>query len=1042
MNLPRLSINRPITTLMLTAVVLALGFVALRGLPLDLLPSLEFPVAAVITSYSGAGPREVENLVTRPVEQTLATVSNVTNIYSTSSRGQSMVLVEFDWGTDMDFATLEMRERIDLIQGFLPDEVDKPMVVTFDPAQIPVISLVLEGEAPPERLRELADEVVAPRLERLDGVASVGTAGGRERQIQVLVRPSALQAYGVTIDQIAQLLAAENINQPGGSVVEGGREYLLRTSGEFQSVDEIAALRITTPTGAQVALRDLAEVQDTYADITQITRLNGNPSVGLSVQKEAQANTVEVARRVRAEIERIEAELGPGYRVLTVFDQAEFIELSLQQLTENALIGALLAALVLLLFLRNFRATLVVVLAIPISVVATFVLIYFAGISLNIISLGGLALGVGMLVDNGIVVLESIFRHRTLGKPAREAADVGTREVAMAITASTLTTVAVFVPVVFIEGIASQIFRDLALTVAFSLIASLVVAVTLVPLLSSRLLAGRAVVSSESGKGPFERFKDAYGRALGWTLRHRRAVALLVAVTFVASLGLLPRIGAEFIPSTDQGIISMTVTMPIGTPLDETDGVVQHLEDQIGTIPEVTSVYTTMGSGGSNLGVVSGTGGDQATLQITLVPLDERSRSSNEVAEEIRTLASRIPGIEYSVSAADMMISLGGSPISIELRGENETQLIAVAEELAARIREIPGTREVETSLDTQRPEYTLQVRRERAQDLGLTAPQIAATLQAAVDGRVATRFRGGGEEIDVLVRLVPEARQDLDALNRIPIASPIGGMVPLSEVATFTRTGAPLSLDRSNQARVISVTGQVVGRDLGSVMQAIQAELAAMNIPSNVQVGFTGQTEMMTDAFEQLGLALILAVFLVYAIMASQFESLRHPFAVMFTMPLAVIGVLVGLWATGHTLNVPSLIGIIMLAGIVANNAIVLVDYVNLLRREGMDREPALIEAGRTRLRPILMTALTTILGMLPLALGIGEGAEIQAPLAVAVVSGLLFATVLTLFIIPLAYQWTDDLGRRFRRSREPRAPGPAPGPGGHHSVGEESRA
>ncbi|HEY8532036.1 MAG TPA: efflux RND transporter permease subunit, partial [Limnochorda sp.] len=821
MTLPRLSIERPITTVMLTAVVLALGFVALRGLPLDLLPSLEFPVAAVITSYEGAGPREVENMVTRPIEEAVATVSNVTNIYSTSSRGQSLVLVQFDWGTDMDFATLEMRERIDLIQGFLPDEVDKPMVVKFDPAQIPIIALVLEGNTPPERLRELADEVVAPRLERLDGVASVGTAGGRERQIQVLVRPSALQAYGVTVEQIAQRLAAENINLPGGSIVEGGREYLLRTSGEFQSVDEIAALRITTPTGAQVALRDLADVQDTYADITEITRLNGNPSVGLSIQKEAQANTVEVARRVRAEIQKIEADLGPGYRVLTVFDQAEFIELSIQQLVQNALVGALLAGLILYVFLRNLRATLVVVLSVPISVIATFVLVYFAGISLNIISLGGLALGVGMLVDNSIVVLESIFRHRTLGKPAREAADVGAREVGMAITASTLTTVAVFVPVLFIEGIASQIFRDLALTVSFSLIASLVVAVTLVPLLASRMLDAPSVLRAVEDARWVERLKDAYARALAWTLKHRRAAVAVIVVAFAGSLALVPRIGSEFIPSTDQGIIRMTVTMPVGTPLAQTAEVVHQLEAAIQAIPEVAMVYASTGSGSSNLGLSlgSGTGGDQATLQIALVPLDQRSRSSAEVAEEIRGLASRIPGIEYSVSAENMLVSLGGSPISIELRGENEAELAAVAEELAARIRAIPGTREVETSLDTQRPEYTLQVRRERAQDLGLTAPQIAATLQAAVDGKVATRFRGGGEEIDVVVRLVPEARQDLDALSRIPIASPVAGMVPLGEVAAFTRTDAPLSLERSNQARVISVTGQVVGRDLGSVM-------------------------------------------------------------------------------------------------------------------------------------------------------------------------------------------------------------------------------
>lgn len=1050
MNLPRLAIQRPVTTAMLTLVVIALGIVALTGLPLDLLPSFNFPVAAVITSYSGAGPREVENLVTRPLEQALATVSNVTSLFSTSSRGQSLILVEFDWGTEMDFATLEMRERIDLIRDFLPDEAETPTVVKFDPNQIPVMALVLEGDASSDRLRRLADEVVAPRLERLEGVASVGTAGGLERQIQVEVRPGALQAYQVTLDQVVQLLAAENINLPGGSVAEGGREYLLRTSGEFQTVDEIAELRIPTGTGARVPLRELAQVRDTFADVTQLTRLNGNPSVGLSIQKEAQANTVEVARRVRAEIDRIEAELGPGHRVVTVFDQAEFIELSIDQLTRNALVGALLAGLVLLFFLRSLKATLVVALAIPISVVATFVLVYFAGMSLNIISLGGLALGVGMLVDNGIVVLESIFRHRSLGKPAPEAAEVGTREVAMAITASTLTTVAVFVPVVFIEGIASQIFRDLALTVAFSLLASLAVALTLVPVLSSRLLAGRtpgaaAPGASGAGQGWLEKVQGVYGRALGWTLDHRRLALGIVVGLFVASIALVPRIGAEFIPAVDQGNLQITINTPTGTPLVETDRVVRQLEERIAAIPEVAVVYSRVGGQSDMMGgELAGTAGDGASINVTLVPLDQRARSSTDVAEEIRSFASQIPGASISVSSADMMISLGGAPIFIELRGDDEERMMVLLEEIASRVRRVPGTREVESSLDDRRPEYTLVVRRDRAQELGLATPQIASALQTAVDGRVATRFRGSGEEIDVLVRLEPGAREDVAALGRIPIATPLAGMVPLGEVATFSRTDAPRALDRSDQSRVFSVTGQVAGRDLGSVMAQVQAEIASMNIPSDILVTYGGQTELMTDAFRQLALALLLAIFLVYAIMASQFESLRHPFAIMFTLPLAAIGVLFGLWSTGQTLNVPALIGIIMLAGIVVNNAIVLVDYVNTLRRdEGMDRRRALVEAGKVRLRPILMTALTTILAMIPLALGIGEGSEIQAPMAITVVFGLLFATVLTLFIVPLAYTWTDDLGRRVGRAIPAAGPhGELPPPGGHPATGEEQRA
>ena len=1052
MNLPHIAVRRPVAILMLVAAAVVLGFVAFTQLPMDLLPDITFPVAAVSTTYEGAGPREVENLVTRPIENALATVGNVRSLRSVSRRGQSTVIAEFEWGTDMDFATLEMRERIDLIRRQLPEGVDSPIVFKFDPNSAPIMAVTLGGQRSLAEVRRLAEDVVAPRLERLEGVASVGISGGLTREIQVVVDPGRLAAYGISMDQVVQALRMENANQPGGTVVGGTRELLVRTAGEFTSLEEIRRLTLTTASGATVRVQDVASVKDAFADVTVITRLDGHPSVGMAIQKEAQANTVLVARRLRQELEALRRELGPSMQLNVVFDEAEFIEQSIQEVANSAVIGAVLAAAVLLLFLQSVRAMLVVAISIPISIIVTFVLVYFAGMTLNIISLGGLALGVGMVVDNAIVVLESIYRHRRQ-RDASEAAVVGANEVGMAITASTLTNVVVFLPVLFVGGISSQIFKDLALTNSAALLSSLAVAVTVTPLLASRLLraapspleVGKEVGKVEQGAGPggtgrlaralareLERWEQRYGAGITWALQRRGLVLGVAAVAFFASFGLLRFIGAEFMPPVDPGAVRVSIQLPTGTRLEETDRLTRLLEERLARLPEVEAIYTSVGSFSAGTGRGSSAGNPEvAAIELDLVPRSQRRRSAQEIAEAVRQIGREFPGATINARVQQGMGfgGGGGAPLAIRLRGDDEELVMQAARQVAEVVASVPGTREVDTDLSRQRPELTLELDRARARELGLSLPQVAAAVRTALEGTVATRYRTGGSEIDVVVRAEPTVREDLRRLEQIPVLSPRAGMVPLGQLVRMQEGDSPRDLRREDQSRSITVTASIAGRDLASVVRDVQQALSRVNIPPQVQLSYTGDVEQMRESFGDLAMAMLLAIFLVYAVMAAQFESLSQPLIIMLSIPLASIGVLVGLAVTGRSLNVASVIGAVMLAGIVVNNAIVLVDYANQLRARGLARADALVQAGRTRLRPILMTTSTTVLGMLPMALGLGEGSELQAPLATVVIFGLSFSTLLTLFVVPAFYTVIEDvspaLAAWLRRGRQRRPVG-----------------
>ncbi|HHY41727.1 MAG TPA: efflux RND transporter permease subunit [Thermoanaerobacterales bacterium] len=1041
MNLARFSIKRPVTTLMIIAVVLVLGFISFSRLGIDLFPEFSFPVGVVMTQYQGASSHEVENLITKPLEQVLSTMNNVKNIQSMSSEGNSTIIVEFNWGTNMDIATQDIREKIDLIEPYLPSDAKAPMIVKFDPSMMPVMQIALYGSDDIVQLKKIAEDVIESRLLRIEGVASVGISGGLERQIAISVDPDKLSFYGLSMSQLASKLQMENINLPGGNVNQGKKQYNIRTQAEFEDISEIENMPIPLPQGGTIPLKSIAKVEDTYKDISTIARYNGKPSIALTIQKQSGYNTVQVAKKVKSEMAKIAKEIPVEIGYEMILDQSDFIEFSINNVKNNAITGGIIAVMVIYLFLQNLRSTLVIGLSIPISIIATFVLVYFSNITLNMMSLGGLALGIGMLVDNSIVVLENIYSHRIKGEDPETAAIWGTNEVAMAITASTLTTVAVFLPIVFVQGMTAQLFKQLALTVTFSLLSSLFVALTIVPLLSSRLMTQIDVAEifseEDSKKGILsllKKFKDLYVRVeqkysnlLKWSLTHRKAVIIPLVMLFVISMALVPLIGAEFLPHSDAGSISISVKLPYGTNLDETDRFVSELVDRIKEIPEIEGIMESIGSAGGMAGL-SGSDSSEASITLQLVPLNERQRSAEEVAEEIRKITMDMAGAEIKVRAVSSMDFAGGGSlesISIEISGDDLDELDEIAREVSEIVKATPGAREVKTSLDEGKPELVIKIDRDKATMYGLTSAQIAQTINSAISGSVATKYKVGGDEIDVVIKSDKELVDDISKVQDLLIPSATGAFLTLRDVAKVEKSTGPVSIVRQNQARQVTVTGTVVGRDIGTVNREIQQKLNELHLPEGYSIKMGGEQEQMMESFSDMLLVFVLAVILVYMVMAAQFESLKHPFVIMFTVPLALIGVVLSLLLTGHTINIISLIGVIMLAGIVVNNAIVLIDFINQLRESGMSRNEAIITAGPARLRPILMTTLTTVLGLVPLSLGIGEGGELGAPMAVSVIGGLTFSTLLTLIVIPVVYtifeDWGDILARYRKRRQKP---------------------
>ncbi|KGX93907.1 acriflavin resistance protein [Pontibacillus halophilus JSM 076056 = DSM 19796] len=1009
------SVKRPVGVFMVVLAVLALGFVSLRNLAIDLYPEIDLPIAVVSTSYDGAAPQEVEKLVSRPVESAVSTIEGIDTVQSQSQPNASLVLLMFKNGTNLDNALLDVRESIDRVKASLPDGAGEPSVLRFDPSQTPVMWMGLTGDDATD-LKNIAENEVNPYLERQAGVASVSIEGGRTREVQVLLDQSSLVQYGLNTSTLVQAINAANQSGSAGVIQKGDQDLQIRIQGEFESVDDVRDTIITTPTGATITLDDVASVEDTYAPVSSIAKVNGKSSVVLPVMKQSDSNTVEVSNNVMTAMDDIQGELPDGVELDVVFDTAEFIRISIDSVVQNIILGGVFSVLILLLFLKSIRATIVIGLSIPIAIISTFSLMYFTGNTLNVLTMGGLALGIGMMVDSSIVILENIVSYRQQGYGIKEAAKKGASELAPAVIASTTTTLVVFLPIVFVEGLASELFTPLALTVSFALVASLIVSITLIPMLSSKLLTN--AMQNHGRRYWFDRFMDKLGNgylsSLRWVLRHRIITVLTTLLLIGGSLALIPFIGAAFIPASDQGQIEIKAVAPTGTSIDGTQEITDQIDKQLEPYEEIIEAnYLSVGGGGFT---GFSTTGNEATYTLQLIPPEEREKTTTSVMQEIDERLKDIVGAEITVS--EMSGGLGtGDPVQIQLNGEDYDVLKELSEQVVYMISEVEGVYNAETSADEGRPEIQINVDRDEAAQYGLSYQQVLAQVQAGFQGSPATQFREGGDEITVNVLLPEDERKTINDLETLSIQTQQGSTIPLATIAELEQVQGPVTLLRENQERQVNVTSEIVDRDLGSISQDIEAKLQNMNFPDGYSYSMGGQAEDMQDSFGDLGLALIFSIFLVYAVMAIQFENLLYPFVIMFSLPATAIGIFGGLYITGKPLSLPAIVGVIMLAGIVVNNAIVLVDYINILRERGIERMEAILEAGRTRLRPILMTTLTTVLGMVPLAIGIGQGSEAQQPMAITIIFGLSVSMIFTLLLIPVVYTFFDDLSRRIVR-------------------------
>jgi HAE1 family hydrophobic/amphiphilic exporter-1 len=1011
MKLPRFSVRKPVFTSMVTLIVLVLGVVSLSRLQIDLLPDIELPTLTISTGYEGASPEVMERLVTQIIEEIVGTVPGVEEMTSRSAEGSSRVTVSFAWGTDIDTATLDVQNKLEQEINELPEDVVRPRVSKFDVASYPVVLLGISSSLDPVELTQFIEDQVRYRLARLPGVAQVDTWGGFNREVRVELDPDRMKALGLPLDRVLQALRDANLDLPAGRIEQGRYQVTLRAPAEFDHLDQIRNTVVYRQAGAAVTLGQVAAVRDTYEKLRRLVRVNGERGLRVAIRKQADANTVEVAKGILAEIDAVNAAF-PQIRIVPVINQGNFIERSIANVARSVLYGGGLAIIVLLFFLRNVRSTLVISLAIPVSLIATFALIYFGGFTLNLMTLGGLALGVGMMVDSSVVVLENIFRRRDEeGETTVEAAVNGTQEVGPAIIASTLTTLVVFLPMVFVRGVAGVLFKELAYVIVFALVCSLLVALSLVPMLASRLL--QPLPAGDSGRNGWvaalNRRADAsfagldrgYRDLLRVVLRHRWWTVGCATTLLAASLLLLPWIGTEYLPPSDEGEVRVSGEMEIGTRLELVDRQARLIEGIVfPAVPETVSSVVSVRQESSS-----------GEITLALSPAAQRERSNSEIAADLRRrLAGKIPGMTVRTRAPQGQFLLerllgGVEGVTVEVRGFDVATLDALASQVEQAIGDVPGVTDLETSRKPGVPQQEIRINRDKVADLGLSVRDVTEALETAVAGSKAGEFRSEGNSYRIFVQLADAEQRSLEEILDLTLTTATGEQVALRNLVATEEGRGPIYIDRKDQQRRIGVQANVAGRDLGSVAADIQARLDRIPRPVGYQLDIAGNYEDQQKAFDELIVSLLLALLLVYMVLACQYESLRDPLVVLLSVPVAAVGVLLMLFLTDTTLNLQSYIGCIMLGGIVVNNAILLVDQAGRLGRQGLSVAEAVAEAGRRRLRPILMTSLTTILALLPLAFGIGEGADAQAPLARAVVGGLLGSTLITLVLIPAVY-------------------------------------
>ena len=1050
MSLVEFSLKRRVTVSMAAVAMIIFGLVSFTRLPMNLLPDISYPTLTVETRYPGAAPGEVETLVSRPIEEVVGIVAGVQRLTSVSRPGLSQVTLEFDWNRNMDFAALDVRQKLDLIN--LPREIEKPVILRFDPANDPILRLYLTGGKSLYQLRYVAEEVLKKDLESTEGVAAIKVNGGFEEEIEVRIDEGKLSLLGLTIADVNEKLRRENVNQAGGSLYEKEARYLVRARNEFQDVRDIMNTVIVSRDGRNITMSDVAVVNRGHKQREVVTRFGGKEAVELALYKEGDANTVGVARSVRERLERVKKELPEGLTIVTGSDQSRFIEASIKDVINACAQGGLIAILVLLLFLKDLRSTLIIAITIPISIVATFFLMYQFGTSLNVMSLGGLALGVGMLVDGAIVVLESIHKRREKGERGVEAAQKGASEVSMAVVASILTTVVVFVPVVFVEGVAAQLFRDQAVTVSISLMASLVVSLTLIPLLSAmsdrEFAPGAGAPAAAPQKGPrwwravkrvpvqivrairvgfgyvrrgvaragapisraFDKGLNAlsgsYPSALEWALANRAKVLFVAIALFALSLLLVPVLGVNLIPQFSQGEFAFSIVLPEGTPLESADRYVAQVESVLEGNESVDSYSSIVGGAGLSFASTGTEGENAARLLIKMKPGSSREEEE-AVAGLIRQRLERMGSAKFKFERPTYFTVR--TPVELEIYGDSLEEVKKAADGLLARVRGMSGFNDVKSSMEFGNPELLVTFNREQLALLGLDLGQVVTTVRNKVQGEVATDFQQADREIDIRVRSIDRDRASTQDVGDLIIAQRDGVPIFLKSVADIRLAQGPTEIRRIGQKRAAVISANLSGRSMGDAASDLRALTATFPFPPGVTADLGGQQEEMQRSMRSLILAGLLAMFLVYFVMACEFESLMHPFVIMLTVPLGCVGTILGLALMGQSIDVVAIIGFLILVGVVVDNAIVLIDGVNQLREQGLSRFEALREAGKNRLRPILMTSACTILGLLPMAIGFGEGAELQQPLAVAVIGGMTLGTFLTLIVIPVVYSLLD---------------------------------
>ncbi len=1002
-----------------------MGIYSLTQLPIDLYPEMELPFIGVVTTYPGASASDIETNITRPIENTLNSVSNLKEMTSTSSDGSSVIFMNFEYGTNLDEASNDIRSNLSFIENYLPEDSEKPTIMKFNTSMMPIIFFAITANESYRGLEKILDEKIVNPLNRIEGVGSVNLAGVPGRKVYIDVDPRKMEAYNLTIEQIGNVLRAENLNMPAGFVEMGQTDYPLRIQGEFPESDVMKNIVVSSFNGNNVYLRDVAEVRDTIRETKLDTRINGIPGMTMYIMKQSGGNTVKVTKEIEKTLKELEKDLPADVKIQKLFDSATFIKDSISNLTETLMYAAIFVILVVLFFLGRWRATVIIIVTIPISLVVAFIYLFITGESINIISLTSLSIAIGMVVDDAIVVLENITKHVERGSRPREAAIYATNEVWLAVIVTTLTVVAVFFPLTFVSGLTGVLFKQLGMLVSITIITSVFAAITLTPTMSALMLKWYPIKkdapwysydgSIRKGLDWFDRF---YEKTLRWALHHKRIVTLLAIVIFAGSMALFTVIDTEFFPQADQSRITATIELQTGTRVDETTKTTDKIDELIKQkYPEVDIAESSTGvDDESNFAAMFGTNGTHViTYSMRLVPIEERTKDVNTLAEEIRTDLTKIPEIvDYTVSTSESMGSFGGSTVDVEVYGYNIAETNIVADELSAKIKKIQGAKDVTISRDKSKPELQIILDQNKMITSGLNTLMVSSAIKNRVAGLTATRLRQSGDEFDVIVRFKESARSNLTDIENIGITNQMGQIIRLGEIAEIKEYWSPPTIERKRRERIVTVSFTPYKRSLTELQDEIQKAINETAIPAGTMVQISGAIEEQMESFMDIAFLMFISLILVYLVMASQFESLKMPFIIMFSIPFAFSGVAIALFLTHTTLSVISGIGAVMLIGIVVKNAIVLVDFINLMRERGNELYEAIAMSGRSRLRPVIMTSATTILGMLPLAMSKGSGSELWSPMGIAVIGGLIFSTLVTLVLVPVVYAMFAKRGER----------------------------